>query len=113
MDLDLKSAGIPNFEEYSKRRDHYKDKFYGRQDDSLAWDDKGSDLLKGYVKRHVYEVNGYGCKNLEEVERTAHNMGYRVCDLKPIREVIPLAGGWCNIKVRYLTKEEYEKRNRW
>lgn len=110
---DLKSMGVPSFEEFEKDPDKYRKKFYGSEDDTLAWDDKGSTILKGKVKKHHYEVEGYKCKNLEEVQRVAHNMGYKMSDLKAIRELVPHAGGWCDIRVKYLSPETYNRRNRW
>lgn len=110
---DLKAMGVPTFQEFEKNPDKYREKFYGREDDTLAWDDKGSTMLKDKVKKHIYEVEGYKCKTLEDVQRVAHNMGYKMNELKVIREIVPHAGGWCDIRVKYLSHETFNRRKQW
>ena len=105
--------GLPTFDEYSKRRDHYQEKFYGRADDVLSWADGGSKLLGRNVKRHIYEIEGYRCRTLEELQRVALSMGYTESDLDMRPELIPLGGGFCDIKVRFVSKASANRRGSW
>jgi hypothetical protein len=105
MEMDL-----PTFDEFKRNRDFYMKKFYGTEEDTLAWADAGSTMLKEYVQRHVYEIEGYRCKSLEEVERIARQQGIALKDLdyKPV--IVPQAGRKCDLLVKFMSKSQREKR---
>lgn len=101
--------GFPSFERYQKERD----KFVGHEEEILASADKGSTNLNRTISRHVYEIEGYRCKNLEEVERIAKSQGIdlRALDYRP--ELIQAGAGKFDIIVKFISKNEREKRKAW
>lgn len=103
------SFGLPKFEDFAKN----PEKYLGRDDEKLGEVDRGSEMLNRHVKRHVYEFEGYRCKSLEEVERVAGNQGLKLRELEYTSEVVPLSGGWCDIKVNFMSKSNFEKRKKW
>lgn len=107
--LDLTAWGAPTFEEFCRN----PEKWRGREDDSLASADVGSQTLKGMVKKHIYEIEGYRCKSLEEVERVARNQGIPIRELDYRPELIPIGAGKCDILVKFVSKQEREKRATW
>jgi hypothetical protein len=108
-ELDLGKWGAPSFEEFCRNRDQY----LGTEDEDFAAVDAGSSTLKRQVKKHIYEIEGYRCKTLEEVERVARNQGIPIRDLDYRPELIPTGGGKCDIVVKFVPKHEREKRNAW
>lgn len=100
---------VPSFEEFCKNRD----KYLGREDDRFAEADAGANNLKKYTQRHIYEIEGYRCKTLEEVQRVANNQGIPIKSLDYRPEIIPLGGGKCDILVRFVPKHSREKRATW
>lgn len=102
LERDPHKFGLPTFEEFSKN----PEKWRKVPDELFALVDVGStNGLKNLVVAHEYEVSGYKCKTLEEVERVALNEGMdiKMMDIKP--EVIPLGGGKCNILVRFVARK--------
>lgn len=99
---------FPTFEEFKRNRH----KYLGRDDDNLASVDRGSLVLK-QVRKHIYEIEGYRCKSLEEVERVAASQGIpmRELDYRPC--IIPQSGHRCDILVKFVPKHVREKRNAW
>lgn len=96
--------GIPTFEQYAKNRDFYFRHFYGHEEDILASADRGSNIRDTIVK-HKYELDGYHCNSLEEVERVAKGQGIPLKSLEYRPEMIPLGGGKYEILVRFNTKD--------
>lgn len=90
-----------------------REKYLGKEDEALGWVDKGSQILGRHVQRHVYEIEGFRCKSLEEVERVAKNQGIplKALDYKP--EIIPQGGGKCDILVKFVPKHIRERRAAW
>ena len=83
----LKKAGFPSFDEFSRN----VEKYMGRDDDRLAEVDRGhTDGLKKVVKRQIYEIEGFRCKTLEEVERIAKDRGIPLKELDYRPQLIPL-----------------------
>lgn len=101
--------GAPTFDEFVANRE----KYIGRDDDRFSEADRGSSHLKSVVQRHVYEIEGYRCKTLEEVEKVARNQGINLRELDYRPEVIPLGGGKCDLLVKFISKDEREKRSNW
>lgn len=98
--------GMPTFEDFKLNHERYM----GRDDDKLAFADKGSDILKRHVKKHIYELEGYRCESLEEVERVASSQGIPLRDLDYRPQLIPLGGGKCDILIKFVSKDERAKR---
>jgi exo-beta-1,3-glucanase (GH17 family) len=84
----------------------------GRDDDILASADKGSTILKD-VRRHVYEIEGYRCNSLEEVERIAAQQGIALRELDYRPEMIQAGAGRYDIIVRFVSKNTRDKRDQW
>lgn len=101
--------GMPTFEEFARN----SEKYLGREDDGFAQVDRGSRNLDRHVERHIYEIEGYRCKTLEEVERVAASQGIALGELDYQPQVIPLGGGKCNILVKFVSKVERQKRALW
>ena len=101
--------GMPTFDEYVRNRD----KYIGSEEETLASADRGSTALNRTVKRHVYEVEGYRCKSLEEVERIARSQGIdlRKLDYRP--QLVQAGAGKYDVIVRFVSKDDREKREAW
>lgn len=101
--------GMPSFEEFAQN----PEKYMGRDDDKFSQADAGSQALGKHVQRHIYEIEGYRCKNLEEVERVARSQGIPLRELDYQPEVIPTGAGKCNLLVKFVSKTDREKRKLW
>lgn len=102
--------GLPTFEEFKNNRE----KWLGKRDDSFDQVDKGSKNLSRMVKKQKYEIAGRKCKSLEEVERVAHcELGIDIDKLDYRPELIPQGGGTCDVLVKFVSKEERERRKDW
>ena len=101
--------GFPSLERWKTERE----KYLGREDDTLASADKGSTLLSKSVKRHVYEIEGYRCKNLEEVERVAREQGINLKALDYRPQLVQAGAGKYDIIVRFVSKTQRDKRDAW
>jgi hypothetical protein len=101
--------GFPTFDRWEKERE----KFISRDDDILASADKGSELLSRSVKRHVYELEGYRCKNLEEVERVAREQGINLKGLDYRPQLVQAGAGKYDVIVRFVSKDQRDQREKW
>lgn len=101
--------GLPTFDEFARNRD----KYLGREDDRFSEADAGSKALNKHVQRHVYEIEGYRCKTLEEVERVARNQGIPLKELDYQPQVVPTSAGKCDLLVRFVSKTKREARRDW
>lgn len=101
--------GFPRFEDWEKQRH----KFVGHDEDSLASADKGSTLLNRTVQRHIYEIEGYRCKNLEEVERIAKSQGIKLRELDYRPQLVQAGAGKYDVIVRFVSKEKRKLRETW
>ena len=101
--------GAPTFEEFQRNQG----KYMGRDDDVMSSVSEGGHNIRGITKKHVYEIEGYTCKSLEEVERVASSQGIplRELDYRPI--LIPDSGLKCDIRVKFMRRNEIEKRGEW
>lgn len=99
--------GMPSFDSFKRNYE----KFMGRDDDLLSQADKGSVFLKDVVQRHKFEIEGYRCDSLEEVERVALQQGIPIkeLDFRPI--LIPTGGGKADVLIKFVSKQERERRN--
>lgn len=101
--------GLPTFDQFAKN----PDLLIERDDARFAEVDRGSRSLDRHVVRHIYEIEGYRCKSLEEVERVAKAQGIplRELDYKP--EVIPQGGGKCDLLVKFVSGPQRARRKLW
>lgn len=101
--------GFPSFDRWEKERE----KYLGKDDEILASADKGSELLSRSVKRHIYELEGYRCKNLEEVERVAREQGINLKGLDYRPQLVQAGAGKYDVIVRFVSKTDRQKRDDW
>lgn len=101
--------GLPTFDQFARN----SEKYVGRDDDRFAEADRGSTHLKAHVQRHIYEIEGYRCKSLEEVERIATAQGINIRELDYRPQVIPLGAGKCDLLVKFVSKDQRAKRKLW
>lgn len=96
-----------SFDEWKRTRE----KWLGRDDDELASIDRGSTILSN-VRKHIYELEGYRCKSLEEVESVAKAMGLEIKSLEARPEMIQAGAGKYDLLVRIFSKASKERRER-
>lgn len=101
--------GLPTFDQFAKNQE----KYLGRDDDRFAEAEAGSRNLEKHVQRHIYEIEGYRCKTLEEVERIAQSQGIKLRELDYQPQVVPLGGGKCDLLVKFVSKDTRERRKLW
>lgn len=106
---DPKAYGVPTFDEFAKNPNLLNE----REDARFAEIERGSRQLDRHVQRHIYEIEGYRCKSLEEVERIAAAQGIPLRELDYRPEVIPLGGGKCDLLVKFVSREQRDKRKLW
>lgn len=105
---DPTSFGMPTFDEFCRNRERYM----GRDDDRLAEVDRGSRTMDR-AKRYVYELEGYRCRTLEEVERVALSQGIALRELDYRPEVQQAGAGQFDVVVRFVAKSTRDKRKLW
>ncbi len=101
--------GAPTFEKFMARRKHYQanhSTIFGRIE-------TGGQIANRFTKKQKYELGGYQCKTLEEVEKVALNMGLKLQDLAQnyTAEFIPLGGGNADVLVKFMTQADRQKRD--
>ncbi len=101
--------GMPTFDEFCRNRE----KYMGRDDDRLTEVERGSVTMRNSVKRHVYELEGYRCHSLEEVERVALNQGIQLRELDYRPQVVQAGAGKFDLIVKFVSKSVRENRNKW
>ena len=104
---DPTAFGLPTFDEFRRN----SEKYLGRDDDRLAEVSRGSTQLDKHVQKHIYEIEGYRCKSLEEVERIALSQGIQLRELDYVPVVTPTSAGKCDVKVTFKRRNEIAKRN--
>lgn len=109
MGDDFKGMDIPSFKEFCRD----PEKFLGRPDDVLSQVDKGGRGINAVTQRHVYEIEGYKCNTLEEVERVAKSQGIPVQSLDYQPQVMPNLGHKCDLKIVFIPKWRRERRAQW
>lgn len=93
-----KAYGLPTYEEFAANPEKWRK---ARESVFEMVDIGSTNGLKNYVVKHEYEILGYKCKTLEEVQRIADNEGLEVSKLEIKPEILPQGGGKCNILVRF------------
>lgn len=101
--------GFPTFKEFQKN----PDKWRTRKDAKFGEVDKGGSSINKITQRHSYEIEGYKCKTLEEVERVALSQGIPIEALDYRPQVIPQSGHKCDLKIVFVPKHIREKRENW
>lgn len=102
--------GAPTFKEFVRDYDKHKK---NAKRDSFGAIDKGSQVLGKLVQKHEFEIEGHRCSSLERVEQIAKDYGWDLHELDYRPEIIPQGGGKHNILIKFISKVEREKRNRW
>jgi hypothetical protein len=106
----LKKVGFPSFDEFCANAE----KYMGRDDDRLAEVDRGhTGKVRQVVSRQTYEIEGYKCKTLEEVERIAKERGIPLRELDYRPQLIPMGAGKADVLVRFISKAKRETRGEW
>jgi hypothetical protein len=91
--------GAPSFDDFKKNRE----KWLGRDDEALGLADKGSGWA--FVKKHIYEIEGYRCKTLEEVEHVALCQGIPLRELDYRPQMLPRGCGKWDILVKFVPRK--------
>lgn len=101
--------GAPTFEQFKARRDHYKK----NHNTSFGNIERGGEIANRFTKKQIYEINGYRCKTLEEVEKVALSMGLNLQTLSNNYQAqfLPLGGGQAEVLVKFMTPEDRQRRN--
>lgn len=100
--------GAPTLQDFKSRRSYYANghnKTFGRID-------KGGAIANKYTKKQIFEIEGYRCKTLEEVERVALNLGLDLKTLKYQAHFLPLGGGSADMLVKFISEADLQKRNK-
>lgn len=103
---DPKKFGLPTFDEFKKNPEKYLP-----HGDVFAQVDEAGRALKPYLKKVIYEIEGYRCKTLEEVERVARSQGIPIADLDYRAVAVPQSSYTCDVLVRFLPKSKIDKIN--
>jgi hypothetical protein len=98
-----------SYEEFAKNPNKYR----RSPERLLSSVDRGSQLIGGYVQKQVYEVEGYACETLEQVESMAKNMGISLRELRAFPEILPETSYKAKLLVRFLGPDSYRKRQAW
>lgn len=101
--------GAPTLEEFAKNRE----KWMGRDDDALISVTEGGQGIKKDYRRHQYEIEGYRCRTLEEVERIARSQGIPLRELDYRATLIDTGSGKNDVLVKFISKKERETRAKW
>ena len=109
---DPASFGLPTFEEFSKRPDHYVGKMRFRETETMDQLENGvrDSVLKRINKSVKHEILGYRVRTLAEVERIALDNGINLRDIKYRAAIIPMGGGDCETLVKWMSESDYLKR---
>lgn len=104
---DPNKFGMPTFEEFKKNPERWT----GRSDDILSSVSEGGTAVKYLYRKQLYEIEGYRCKSLEEVERVANSQGIKLKELDYRPQMIPQGGGHWDMLVKFVSKPERQRRN--
>ncbi len=98
--------GAPTFAEFAKN----PDKWRSSNSNMLDSVDAGSILLRQILNKQIYEIDGYRCNSLEEVERVAKDQGIDLNNIVCRPEVVPVGGGRCDILVKFTSRKSVDER---
>jgi hypothetical protein len=101
--------GMPTFDEFRRS----PEKYLGRDDERFSEVDRGSVLIQNLIQKHIYVIEGYRCKSLEEVERVAADMGIPIRELDYRPQIRPTGAGKCDVVVQFVPMREIQRRKRW
>lgn len=105
----MDEVGLPSFEEFKRNRN----KWIKQEDEDFGLVDQGPQSIKRCVQKHIYEIEGYRCKSLEEVERVAASQGIPIHELDYRPQLIPMGAGKCDVLVKFVPKHTRMKREAW
>jgi hypothetical protein len=92
--------GAPTFEQYCANRE----KYLGRKDEILGVVSAGSRVLGNVIMKQEYEISGYKCRTLEEVERVANSEGIPLNELTIEPDLQYEGGNKGRLIVRFVRK---------
>lgn len=101
-----KNFGMPTFEEFKKS----PERWLGRDDAALSQVSEGGLEVKNQYRRQRYEIEGYTCDSLEQVEKIANSQGIPLKELDYRPQMIPQGGGNWDILVKFVSKNERKRR---
>lgn len=101
--------GLPTFDDFKK----YPEKYLGHLEDLLSCLDKGSELLGGYIRKHVAYVEGYRVRSYEEAQRILRSMGIREDQIEWSANCVNMYAGKCDLEIKIFSKGTMERRNAW
>lgn len=90
--------GAPTFEEFCRKRESFLD----NHRNPLLTAEKGTSFLKKIIRKTRFEIFGFRCKNLEEVEKIAWDHGYNPLELELKPELLPLNSHECDVLVKFV-----------
>lgn len=99
--------GAPTFDTFKSNRDNY----IQNHNKTFGTIDKGGAVSNRYTKKQIYEIEGYRCKTLEEVERVALDLGINLRALKYEAQFLPLGGGQADVLVKFISQVDKQKRD--
>lgn len=106
---DPHAFGMPTLQEFAKNRT----KWVGRDDEILESASAGGEDIKKKYRRHIYEIEGFKCRTLEEVERVASSQGIPLRSLDYRAILVPTGAGKEDVLVRFVSKDERNRRGNW
>jgi len=112
---DPNKFGFPTFDQYKSNPAKYHALIKGSESGALDSVSNGSSLagLRKSTKDVVYKILQYETRKLEEVERIARENGIDLRKLK-FKAIIQNMGGQNGqIVVRFMSQDEYERREQW
>lgn len=92
--------GAPTFDMFKSHRDKYIE----NHNQNFGRIEQGGAVANRYTKKQIYEIEGYRCKTLEEVERVANSMGINLKKMKYTAEFLPLGGGQADVLVKFMSE---------
>lgn len=85
----LEDAGVPTFEQFCKNPKRYRK----NAEETFEAVDEGGHAMRHLMHSMTYEIFGYKCTTLEEVQRIASSQGFQIDHLEAKPQAIPEPGG--------------------
>ena len=101
--------GLPTFDNFKKNPERY----LGQVEDLLSCLEKGSEILGGYVRKHIAYVEGYRVRSYEEAQRVLRNMGIREDDIEWTANCVNMVAGKCDLEIKIFSKASFARRKAW
>jgi hypothetical protein len=92
--------GAPTFEEFKRNPDKWR-----VANDQILQSVTGGSSTISNIKAQHYEIAGYKCKSLEEVERVARDEGISLKDLDMYPQLDKTTGGKLEVFIKFEKKK--------